>query len=122
MSEQTIDEQIASEIDQAAEELLARPSTDTSSSDNPDLESTEGSSSNPTRVEQVLGMELRQHAETAREYRELIEKAKTEYKKKYYRKKLKKNNEQAFQILLALEESGRISKIKDLMMEKKDES
>jgi len=72
-------------------------------------------------TEIVLAEELRQHAEVARDYKAKIDDAKTDYKKQYYRKKLAKNNTQAFQILLALEESGRIHKLKEEFLNYKKE-
>ena len=51
----------------------------------------------------ILQMELRRHMEVALEYKKNIEGAKTESKKKYYAKKLKKNNTEALKVLTAIE-------------------
>lgn len=61
-------------------------------------------------IVEMLQHELRTHMETALEYKNKINEAKTSYKKKYFGKKLKKNNLQAMKILTAIE---RMSKIKD---------
>lgn len=65
-------------------------------------------------AQEFLGLELKEHAAIALEYKEKIENAKTQVKKEYYKKKLVKNNQAAFQVLLALEEMGRNQKIDEL--------
>ena len=75
-------------------------------------------STNPT-YEQALGMELQAHAKLSIEYKKKIEEAKTDPKRKYYKKKLAKNNNKALQILLTLEEVSRLQanpqKVADLV-------
>lgn len=75
-------------------------------------------STNPT-YEQQLGIELHEHAKIALEYKKKIEEAKTDPKRKYYKKKLAKNNMKALQILLTLEEVERLQanpqKVADLV-------
>lgn len=51
----------------------------------------------------ILQMELRRHMEIALDYKKKIESAKTDYKKNYYNKKLKKNNTEALKVLTAIE-------------------
>jgi hypothetical protein len=51
----------------------------------------------------LLQVELRRHMEIALDYKKKIESAKTEYKKNYYNKKLKKNNMEALKVLTAIE-------------------
>lgn len=57
----------------------------------------------PSPVELAVKAELQEHLRLAKQYQEMIETAKTEFKKKFYRKKLQKNNAKAFQMLVALE-------------------
>ncbi len=75
-------------------------------------------STNPT-YEQALGFELQEHAKLSVEYKKKIEEAKTDPKRKYYKKKLAKNNNKALQILLTLEEVSRLQanpqKVADLI-------
>ena len=54
-------------------------------------------------VTEMLQIELREHMTTALNYKQKIETAKTQAKKDFYNKKLKKNNLQAARILTALE-------------------
>lgn len=51
----------------------------------------------------VLHMELQEHMKTALSLKKKVEDAKTDYKKKYYSKKLKKNNIAALKIITAIE-------------------
>lgn len=51
----------------------------------------------------ILQLELRRHMEVALDYKKKIEGAKTQYKKSYYGKKLKKNNTEALKVLTAIE-------------------
>ena len=62
-------------------------------------------------AEEFLALELKEHARVALECKEQINTAKTDVKKKYYKKKLAKNNTAAYQVMLALEEMGRNKKI-----------
>jgi hypothetical protein len=55
--------------------------------------------------------------ETALDYKKKIEEAKTDYKKNYYNKKLKKNNADAVKILTAIE---RVEKSQDEKTNKTD--
>ena len=75
-------------------------------------------STNPT-YEQALGLELQEYAKLSVEYKKKIEEAKTDPKRKYYKKKLAKNNNKALQILLTLEEVSRLQanpqKVADLV-------
>ena len=75
-------------------------------------------STNPT-YEQALGLELQEYAKLSVEYKKKLEEAKTEPKRKYYKKKLAKNNNKALQILLTLEEVSRLQsnpqKVADLV-------
>ena len=64
---------------------------------------TEEESQRPPTVVQMLQYELRERMKTALDYKTKIETAKTEHKKKYYGKKLKKNNVEAMKILTAIE-------------------
>jgi hypothetical protein len=52
-----------------------------------------------TAVEQALKEEIQERVAQSREYVTKIETAKTEYKKKYYRKKLRLNNEMVASLL-----------------------
>jgi hypothetical protein len=60
----------------------------------------------------ILQMELRRHMEVALEYKKKIDSAQTEYKKKYYTKKLKKNNTEALKVLTAIERVNKGSRKK----------
>lgn len=51
----------------------------------------------------MLQYELRSRMTTALEFKTKIDTAKTSYKKKYYQKKLQKNNTEAAKILTAIE-------------------
>lgn len=54
-------------------------------------------------LEIAVKAELQDHLRLAKQYQELIENAQTETKKAYYHKKLRKNNQKAFQMLIALQ-------------------
>lgn len=54
-------------------------------------------------VLEMLQFELREHMKIALEYKKKIDEAKTNTKKQYYHKKLKKNNIQAMKVLTAIE-------------------
>lgn len=56
----------------------------------------------PTLIE-MLQYELREHMSIALDYKTKIEAAKTQPKKEYYNKKLKKNNMQALKVMTAIE-------------------
>lgn len=96
-------------IQEAADDLMADKDT---SSVPASTSPTEGPSTNPT-YEQALGMELQEHAKLSVEYKKKIEEAKTEPKRKYFKKKLAKNNNKALQILLTLEEVSRLQENKN---------
>lgn len=57
----------------------------------------------PISVMDMLQIELRRCMESALELKKKIDSAKTDYKKTYYSKKLKKNNTEALQVLTAIE-------------------
>jgi hypothetical protein len=65
----------------------------------------------------ILRQELHKYMETALDYKKKIEEAKTDYKKNYYNKKLKKNNADAVKILTAIE---RVEKSQDEKTNKTD--
>lgn len=58
---------------------------------------------NPISVMDMLQIELRRYMEIALELKKKIDTAKTDYKKIYYNKKLKKNNKEALKVLTAIE-------------------
>lgn len=58
---------------------------------------------NEISILDLLQMELRRHMEVALDYKKKIDSAKTQYKKSYYTKKLKKNNTEALKVLTAIE-------------------
>ena len=57
----------------------------------------------PINVMDMLQVELRRLMENALNIKKKIDTAKTDYKKNYYGKKLKKNNMEALQVLTAIE-------------------
>ena len=57
----------------------------------------------PTLLE-MLQYELREHMKVSLDYKKKIEEAKTDPKKDYFKKKLKKNNLYALKILTAIEQ------------------
>ncbi len=67
--------------------------------------------SQPTVTEMLQSM-LRECAANALEYKRKIASAKTDYKKKYYKKKLDKNNDEAMRVLASLEKLGHYKKSK----------
>ena len=71
----------------------------------------------PTILE-MLQYELREHMKVSLDYKKKIDEAKTDPKKEYYKKKLKKNNVQALQILTAIE---RYTQQKSVVHENKQE-
>ncbi len=57
----------------------------------------------PISVMEILQIELRRYMENALKMKKKIDTAKTNYKKIYYSKKLKKNNMEALKVLTAIE-------------------
>lgn len=57
----------------------------------------------PINVMDMLQIELRRLMENALEMKKKVDTAKTDYKKSYFSKKLKKNNMEALKVLTAIE-------------------
>ena len=53
-------------------------------------------------VEQSLITRIQELMQKAKDFRDLIQSAKTSTKKEYFKKKLRKNNEEAMQMLISL--------------------
>ena len=53
-------------------------------------------------VEQSLITHIQELMQKAKDFRDLIQSAKTSTKKEYFKKKLRKNNEEAMQMLISL--------------------
>jgi len=52
---------------------------------------------------QIIESEIKHLSDISKVYQKEINEAKTSYKKKYFHKKLKKNNEKLFEMLIALQ-------------------
>ena len=61
----------------------------------------------------MLQMELHRYMKQALEFKRKIETAKSAYKKKYYEKKLKKNNMEALKVLTAIQRVERQQKTRE---------
>lgn len=57
----------------------------------------------PISLLDLLQLELQEYLRTTLKFKKLISEAKTDYKKKYYNKKIKKNNMEALKILTAIQ-------------------
>lgn len=66
-------------------------------------ETEESEEQKPITLNDMLQGELHRHMQVALEYKKKIAEAKTDHKKKYYQKKLVKNNKEALQVLTAIE-------------------
>ena len=67
------------------------------------IHETESEEQKPISLNDMLQGELHRHMQVALEYKKKIAEATTDYKKKYYHKKLLKNNKEALQVLTAIE-------------------
>ena len=67
------------------------------------MEMPEGSDGKPITLLDMLQYELQECANTSLKYKKNIDEAKTQLKKDYFKKKLKKNNTYAVKILTAIE-------------------
>lgn len=74
----------------------------TTSNSTNNVETTEKKENKPT-LNQILEAEIRDLAHNAVVLKREIDTAKTSYKKKYFSRKLKKNNDEAVKLLMALE-------------------
>lgn len=73
----------------------------------------------PTTLLDMLQFELRDRMTTALDIKNKIDTAKTSAKKKYFQKKLKKNNIEAAKVLTAIERIAQQEKIKEQVGEMK---